>query len=400
MADRRIAQPLIFVFAIATLSCIALRLPHLFISEAPFSFGSLDLIAYWAATQAFLDGLDPFQSATLYKYQVIAAPAMPMPQVFLNPPWSLPVFFPLLSFSFQASRASWLIANLLAYGISIRLSYKLFLANTDIRRDTMAITTIAALGYLPWLLLVSIGQVSALQLCFFLVGLTYLRKNWDVAAGAAFGLCAIKPHLFVVPAAMLALIAIKQRRYRLILSTLGCISILIVSTYLVQPNIFRYWLSTDSAVSTSYTSALLDNILPYTDWQYAEKPKWHGIALLAVGVIVLTFLYSKRLRCSSNQLDALIQYTPGMLAFSVALSPYFWLYDAILVLPLLVVALSHSSSKLSAVVFQSVPQLTGIFVLLFGFSMNSFWWFPWLSLVIHGRFENKSYGTPDLIVEG
>jgi hypothetical protein len=74
--------------------------------------GSRDSIAYWSAVQAFIRGENPYDLNTLITIQRSGVPNLESPQLFLNPPWAIPLLLPLFRWNFATSALLLLASNI------------------------------------------------------------------------------------------------------------------------------------------------------------------------------------------------------------------------------------------------------------------------------------------------
>lgn len=205
-------------------------------------FRPVDYMEYYAAGRATLDRQNPYDGAVIYSYQFEVQAKLPAtdeappgevtryadPIMMWNPPWTLPLTLPLGVMHWRAGQLLWTAANLIAVVVSCVRLWRAFGGSKE--RVTVAVGV--AVLFVPTLFLLLLGQISG----FLLLGLAgfvwWVRSDeprppgsgvsvsvplpggrgsyW--IAGLFLAFTAIKPHLLVPFALVLALESLRGKK--------------------------------------------------------------------------------------------------------------------------------------------------------------------------------------------
>jgi hypothetical protein len=182
------------------------RSPHF------FSLPLYDFVEYWAAGRLIANGENPYDPIRV-GYLEHEAGRDDQPLLMWNPPWVLPAVLPFGLLPAQVGRLLWLV-----------LSFGIVLASADVAwhefggpTEKRGLAWLLAFSFVPTFLTLYLGQIAAALLAGAVLFLRFERRGQDLRAGAATILLAAKPHLFIPFWVALALWAVDQRRWRVLL---------------------------------------------------------------------------------------------------------------------------------------------------------------------------------------
>ena len=319
---------------VAIACALAILFTVLFLSILPFDrqiVSRRDFIVYWATGQQLVHHHNPYDPAALNQIERNAGFSGGASYYMRNTPWALPLAYPLGFASPQATALPWSLTMLALLLASVRMIWKM-VGRRGSHLDW--------LGYCfpPALFCVILGQTSVV----LLFGLTlFLRfhKTRPFVAGAALWLCTIKPHLFLPFALVLLVWIFLSRSYRILLGALAAMAVDFGITALIDPGAFgqyAYYMRT-STITHEFTACfgdlLRDKINPNAEW-LAFIPAVLGCAW------ALAYFWQRR-----NHWDWL---RDGSLLVLVSLlvAPFGWIFDQSLAMPAILIAASHTRSRL------------------------------------------------------
>jgi hypothetical protein len=334
----------------AGMLCLALLLP-----QAPCT---RDYVIFWAAGQQLAHHADPYDPAANTQLERAAGlPPNLNPGVMRNPPWALPLVFPL---GFLGLRVGWLLWALLLLAslvVSVRLLWIVY-GRPKNRRDLLGYS------FAPALLCLLYGQTSLFALLGFVLFLR-LHRTRPFLAGISLWLCALKPHLFLPFGMVLLAWVLVSRSYKLLVGAAVAMAASCAITFAIDPMAWAQYsqLARTSGIEREYIpclSYLLRAwISPHSIWlQYLPA---------ALGSAWALFYFWPR-RYAWEWIN---NGSPVMLV-SILAAPYSWIYDQGLVIPALLqgafltrsrnllIALAFLSSLVEIALFRSLKQPTAM----------------------------------------
>lgn len=315
--------------SIALLSGLMLAITALFLCSVPLAgkmAGSRDFVAYYATGRQLVQHADPYDPDAIRKIERASGLSVDGVLLMRNPPWALPLAFPLGFFNIRVATVLWtflLIACLLIPVHLIRLMHDSPPNNIHW----------LGLSFTPALMCLTMGQTSL----FALLGLTlFLRyhRTHPFGAGAALWLCSLKPHLLLPFAVVLLAWIIVTRSYKLLAGSVVAMAASWAVTYLIDPTAFTKYLALmrSPSVVEEYVPCLSDalrfNISPHAVWV-----QWLPVVLASLWA--LYYFWRRR-----QQWDWLSNGSLLVLVSLVA-APYSFVYDQSLAIP----AVLHGAYK-------------------------------------------------------
>lgn len=320
--------------SIAVVAGLALALIVLFVVVVPIAgnlAASRDFVSYWATGQQLVHHADPYNTSAVEALERSAG--FPYKKVVLlmrNPPWALPLVYPLGFLGVRVAAILWTFILLACFLISVRIAHQLYGSHAN---------HIHWLGFAftPALICLIMGQTSLLALLGLVLFLRFHRHR-PFAAGAALWLCGLKPHLFLPFVAALVLWIIVSRSYRLLAGAIAAFALSSALAFFIDPRAWTGYIhmmrspSVENDFIPCLADALRHWIAPQTIWvQY----------LPAAFCCIWALVYFWRRRSSWNWV------TDGspLVLVSLLAAPYCWLYDQCLAIPALLGGAYASRSR-------------------------------------------------------
>ena len=317
----------------AGMLCLSLLLPN-----AP---STRDYIFYWATGQQLTRHANPYDPVAVTRIERSAGlPANLNPGVMRNPPWALPLVFPL---GFLSLRVGWILWGLLLLASLVASVHMLWIlyGRPGNRRYLLGYS------FAPALICLIFGQTSLFALLGFVLFLR-LHGTRPFLAGISLWLCVLKPHLFLPFSVVLVAWVLVSRSYKLLAGAAAGLAASCAITFAIDP---LAWIQYSQFVRSSgiereyipcLSFLLRDWLSPHSIWlQYL--PAALGCAW------ALAYFWPRR-----HTWDWKMNGSPLMLV-SILVAPYSWIYDQGLVIPALLQGafLTRSQKLLIALAFLS-----------------------------------------------
>lgn len=319
--------------SIALVSVLFLLFAALFLATMPLN-GHLaegrDFAVYWATGRQLVHHANPYDPAAMGQMERAGNPVSGASRYMRNPPWSLPLAWPLGLLSARAASLPWSLLMAAFLVIAVRLLWGMF-GRPGSHLDLLGY------AFMPAVTCVLMGQTSL----FLLLGLVlFLRlyRTHPFWAGAALWLCMLKPHLFLVFGAVLLTWIFVSRRYRILLGAIVAMAASCALTECIDPHAWMQYLqwAHRSGIAREFIPcfgvALRNLINPAKEWIVFTP------ALVAC---VWGLLYFWRRRQNWDWLE----HGNVVMLVSLLAAPYCWIYDQCLVLPALLYAACSTRSR-------------------------------------------------------
>ena len=309
--------------AIAVVTGLALALTILFISAVPLAgnlAGSRDFVSYWATGQQLVHHANPYDRDAISALEHSAGLNVKAVLIMRNPPWALPLAYPLGFLGLRLVAVLWTLLLLACLLISVRIVREQH-GSPPNRIHWLG------LAFTPGLICLTIGQTSLFALLGLVLFLRYHRPR-PFAAGAALWLCALKPHLFLPFAAALAAWIVVSRSYKVLAGAAAALALSSAAAFLIDPTAWSAYtrMMRSPAVENEITPCLADAMRHWLDPQ-AVWLRYLPALLCCVWALV----YFWRRRAAWDWLTCA---SPLMLV-SLLAAPYSWFYDQCLAIPAL-----------------------------------------------------------------
>jgi hypothetical protein len=324
--------------AIAVAAGLALAVTILFIFAVPVA-GKLaatrDFVSYWATGRQLVHHGNPYDRNAISALEHSAGLDARAVLIMRNPPWALPLAYPLGFLGLRIAAILWTLLLLACLLISVRMLHQLHGApHNHIHWLGIAFT--------PAIICLTMGQTSLFALLGLILFFRFHRCH-PFNAGAALWLCALKPQLFLPFAAVLALWIVVSRSYKLLAGAAFSLALTSAAAFLIDPSAWPDYarMMRSPAVDNQFIPCLADAmrhwLLPQAAWlQYLPA------ALACLWALV--YFWRRRAHW-----DWLTDSSPLILV-SLLAAPYCWFYDQGLAIPaLLDGAYATRSRKLLAI---------------------------------------------------
>lgn len=352
--------------------------------------GFRDYTIYWATGQLLAHHGNPYDSQALSALE--RARGLSAVGYMRNPPWALPVVWPMGFIGAKAGGILWTLILLAAFLAAVWIAWQ------SVRTEGHHL---AWLGFLSPVAINDLfsGQTAVLALLGLAVFLR-LHQSRPFVAGIALWLCALKPHLLVPWASVLLLWIVLERAWMLLAGSLTALAVSCATTAWINPHAWRQYL--DWAHSSGIpneklpcVSVALRNLIdPAANW-LTYLP-----ATLACAWAVVFFWHRRR------QWDW--QDHGGLLVMvSLAVTPYCWAWDQCLGIPALLFAACRTQSRM-AMSALALSYIAVDIMQIAGFGMHSpgwiwlgpFWlgWYVWARKSFPDKASSESTAIPALSV--
>ncbi|MGA2570541.1 MAG: glycosyltransferase family 87 protein [Terracidiphilus sp.] len=324
--------------AIAIVAGLALALTTLLIFAVPVAgklAGSRDFVSYWATGQQLVRHGDPYDQEAVSALEHSAGLDVRAVLIMRNPPWALPLAYPLGFMGLRVAAILWTLLLLACFAVAVRIVRELHGSPAN-RIDWLG------LSFTPALICLTMGQTSLFSLLGLILFLRWHGRR-PYAAGAALWLCALKPHLFLPFAAALTVWIVVSRGYKILAGAATAIVLSSGAAFLIDPTAWDGYvrLMRSPAVENDFipclAGAMRHWLLPGAVWlQY----------LPAALCCLWAAAYYWRRRASWDW----INHNGALMLVSLVAAPYCWFYDQCLAIPgLLNAAYATRSRKLLAI---------------------------------------------------
>lgn len=287
-----------------------------------------DFIEYWSAFRLAGMGVDIYNPTLVAAFQTRMGKSFPL--MMWNPPWTLSIFAPVLMMAFHAAASVWFCLNVTFIAFAGALMGKVY----SRRGKGVALGVLSALSFSPVLFGLKIGQVSSF-LAFCITCFIWAMKKGSlfVVALALVGL-SLKPHLLIPFSLLFFFGELQQRRWGVLLRSIGILGILTVPLALAAPESFVSWLR---APFCEQASADIGPLLSWKGMNIArllrdvfgngDKPVWPLLIVPLAGTLLAFLLYGWRMKEFRWEIEGLV-----VLGISLLFAPFGWFFDYSLML--------------------------------------------------------------------
>ncbi|MGA3010691.1 MAG: glycosyltransferase family 87 protein [Terracidiphilus sp.] len=190
--------------------------------------GGRDFVVYWATGQQLVHHANPFDMAAMQRIEQAAGlDAKFKVGLMRNPPWSMPLVYPLGFIGLRVGALLWSLILLGCLTGSVLMLWQMHGCPGD---------NLHWLGFsfAPSLLCVSMGQTSLFALLGYVLFLR-LQSKHQFLAGASLWLCALKPHLFLVFGVVLLAWMILSKSYKILAGAATALAASCAVVYCIDP---------------------------------------------------------------------------------------------------------------------------------------------------------------------
>lgn len=287
-----------------------------------------DFFGFWAGSRSVLEGRDPYDLAwwvAIHAREGSAELTYQWPPVgprwpSVYPLWTDLAFVPFAALPFRIAAAAWLVSQVTAVLAVVVVLSRLILGTTRNAAGGLALGLAFVVGSYPFWLLIAGGNMTGWLFAIYWGAVACVLTGRERTGGALVGLLLLKPQavLAAVPAVLAAL---PRDRVWAFGAGLAVAAGLLVSATAVQPSWIGEWLSAVGILRTAGVS----NATLWTLDRVVEIPLAGPAAVGGLGIAVLWWLGRSK--------PAWLWVVCASIALSVAVAPYGWSYDELLLLP-------------------------------------------------------------------
>lgn len=370
-------------------------------------FRPVDYMEYYSAGRATLNHQNPYDGAVVYPYQLEVQAKLwdkfkgggdsvtkyDDPIMMWNPPWTLPLTLPLGAMHWRIGQLLWTAAQLVSVVVSGVLLWRVFGG----AKEKTAVAVGVAVLFAPTLFLLLLGQISGFLL-LGLVGFLWCLRSHDPEgsvsgkwwlAGLLAALTAIKPHLLLPFALVLALETLRGgRTWRAAVAGVLVLVLFGLMPMMWNPDVWTQYLEATAAQSAGTHNTPNEWMHPTLGYWlrtlHPDRPFALMFLPLAVAVPVVAGYWWVR-RKQWNWATEL----PRLVLVSLLTAPYgAWGFDLVLLLvPVMQAAVWVANDSRKRVRMAFVGGFAGmtllaLFTLRFENSMAN-WWLTPMVLIGH-----------------
>jgi hypothetical protein len=320
---------------------------------------SRDYLVYWATGQQLAHHANPYDAEQMGRLEHQAGLTVVGSYYMRNPPWALPLAYPLGFIPERVGALPWSLLLLGVLAVSVWMICRTLGAGKP---------EIAMLGYCfpPALIAVVMGQTSLLLLLGLVLFLRLHRRR-PYLAGASLWLCTLKPHLLVPFGLVLLVWIVRNRNYKIVAGLGGALLASCALTEWIDPAAWQQYLqwAHNSGIQTEFIPCLgvlvRQWISPTTGW-------------LAFVPAVLASCWAVGFYWSRQERWDWLEDGGVLLLVSIFVAPYSWIWDQALALPALLHSAYRTTSRrtlgalgvlyllIQVMQFTGVPQRSALYL--------------------------------------
>jgi len=317
---------------LALVFCIAVIDGVLVDATRPMS----DFVEYWAAGRLIAIGNNPYDPQGLTALQQNAGYGHNTPMMMLSPPWALPLQMPFGLLAYPVSRVAWGVLHAVLLLLSVAGFWRL-VGGTE---KATWISAVVALSFIPGIFALLAGQISIL----LLVGAwgyieAIRRKRWWIA-GVCASLFAVKPQLTYLFWLALIYWTMRTRQWRVIGGVAATLTALTLVATIWNPQVLPQYLASLSQPSYYWITPTIGAVLRLVfGWEHY----WLQFVAPAVGALTFSIWWRRHGRALEWAASM-----PILLLISVITSAFGWIFDQVILLPLVLLLTSVSGPSRSS----------------------------------------------------
>jgi hypothetical protein len=361
--------------AIVLVTGLGLAVTALFLCVVPLTAhmaGSRDFVSYWATGRQLVQHANPYDREAIMRIEHAAGLDKNAVLLMRNPPWALPLAYPLGFIGLKTAANMWSLVLLACLTISVRLIQGI----DDFPRNYIHWL---GLSFPPALICLIMGQTSL----FALLGLVLflrLHRAHPFAAGVALWLCALKPHLFLpFGVALLGWIFVR-RSYRILAGAAMALGSSCAVAYCIDPSAWPRYLQMIRApeVDNQFIPCLSDALRL---WLRPEATWIQYLPTLLCCIWAVRYFWHRR------QVWDWTEHGGPLMLSSLLFAPYCWLYDQGLALPALLHRAYQSCSRTPVALIALAALVIDFELCRFRLSSGWYLWTApaWLALYLMAR---------------
>ena len=293
--------------------------------------GARDFVAFWSTGQLLAHHANPYNANALLQLERAAGfPAHYDVMYMLNPPWNLPLVYPIGFLGVHAASIAWSLIQLACLFASIYMLWAMYGRQRNLR---------IVLGYTfaPALICLIMGQLTLFALLGLVLFLRFYRTH-PFSAGMALWFCLLKPHL-LLPFGLVMLVWIFQsKNFRVLFGTLSSVAASGAIALYLAPQSWSQYLTAFRNPGSQYAFVPCVSVLLRV-WISKNTSGLEYAPCVVASVWALIYFWRRRANWDWNADGALL------ILISILVAPYAWLYDQALAVPALMQAVYITRSR-------------------------------------------------------
>ena len=321
--------------SIALVSGLTLAITALFLCVAPLTgqiAGARDFVVYWATGQQLAHHGNPYDSDVMMRTERGAGLPGEYGVLFMrNPPWALPIAYPLGFVGVRVGALIWSLLLLACLWTSVRLIWQM-------HGRPRHLLNYLGYSFAPALVCLIVGQTSL----FALLGLVlFLRWHGTrpFVAGMSLWLCALKPHLFLAFGVVLLAWVVARGSYKILLGAAASLAASCAAAWAIDPTAwadYTHMMRTygiEREFIPCWSVVLRLWISPQTMWLQSVLP--------ALSCAWAPAYFWKRRRSWDWTRDGSL-----LMLVSILCAPYCWVFDQAVAIPALLNGAYRTRSRI------------------------------------------------------
>lgn len=358
--------------AIVLVTGLGLAVTALFLCVLPLTAhmaGSRDFVSYWATGRQLVQHANPYDREAIMRTEHAAGLDKNAVLLMRNPPWALPLAYPLGFIGLKTAAILWSLVLLACLITSVRLIQTL---------HNLPHSQIHWLGFSfpPALICLIMGQTSLFSLLGLVLFLR-LHRTHPFAAGVSLWLCALKPHLFLPFGVVLLGWIFVGRSYKLLAGAATALGTSCAAAYCIDPSAWPRYLEMMRApeIDNQFIPCLSDALRL---WFRPEAIWLQYLPALLCCIWALRYFWRRR------EIWNWTEHGGPLVLSSLLFAPYCWLYDQGLALPALLHRAYLSRSGIPVVFIALAALLIDFELCRFRLSSAFYLWTApaWLALYL------------------
>jgi len=239
-----------FLVILGVLALLAAALWHLHLDDVQLGFSYSDLLPRWAGTRLALHGIDPYNYSIL---SAIQSAYHVRPQPFLYPAHVVLYLLPLAPLTLLSAQIVFLVAITPLFAWSLWLTMQTFGLPAS-RRLRIWVLLLACVSW-PAMWALRLQQFTLVVAALVFIAWSLMAKGRQVLPGILLALATIKPQLILPLMLWLFVWAVLRRQWRLIVSFVVTLAILLGITEKIVPGWIPHWYAAVSNYSDARHTA-------------------------------------------------------------------------------------------------------------------------------------------------
>lgn len=371
--------------SIALVAGLSLAVTAIFLCVIPIAghmAASRDFISYWSAGRQIVRHANPYDRTAVGTIEHAMGLDARGVLVMRNPPWALPLAWPLGFLGLRIAAAIWTLLLLGCLIVSVEIVRRLHGSPANHIHWL-------GLAFTPALICLTMGQTSLFALLGLALFLRY-QASRPFAAGAALWFCALKPHLFLPFGIALLAWMIFTRAWKVVAGAAAALAFTTALGFLLAPHAWPDYIAMlrSPLVAGEFVPCLGDAL---RHWFFPTH-RWTQYLLAVLACLWALGYFWRRRRAWNWTHDA----SPLMLV-SLAAAPYCFLYDQGLAIPALMDAAYSPRRRPLIIVLAALIIVLDIQLCFFKIiSVTYLWtapaWLAWYLLTMKEGDRNRGQG--------